>query len=207
MKTTCEGLTVNDTHSCAYSNGECDFTFKSCSSYKGTDTTICSSIILSSIYKKCQLVNEICKEVDKTCEEYNSSLSMTCSYLNPGNKKRCIYNDDNCETHYDNCADFTTGVDKTKCEANIPSNSQHKCIWKNDACTEVKKECNDYSSTYYYYSCSAVMLWLYGWCRHLFLPAASGRSLHLQMSLTRNICRQKGRNWRTRGNLRGLESN
>ena len=156
MKYTCESLYINSTHSCVYSNGKCDFSFKSCSSYTGKDSATCSSIILSSIYKKCQLVNEICKEVDKTCEEYNSSLSMTCSYLNPVNKKRCIYNDDNCETHYDNCADFTTGVDKTKCEANIPSNSQHKCIWKNDACTEVKKECNDYSSTYYYYSCSSL---------------------------------------------------
>lgn len=155
MKYTCESLYINTTHSCVYSNGKCDFSFKSCSSYTGKDSSTCSSIILSSTYKKCQLVNEVCKEVDKTCEDYNSSLSMTCSYLNPGNNKRCVYNDDKCETHYDNCADFTRGVDETKCKANIPSDSNHKCIWKNNACTEVNKECNDYSSTNYY-SCSSL---------------------------------------------------
>ena len=155
MKSTCESLTVNTTHSCAYSKGKCDFSFKSCSSYTGTDSKICSSIVLSNVNKKCEIQSNVCTEVYKTCDEYDSSLSMTCSYLSAGNNKKCRLNNNKCEAHYNKCADFTTGVDATKCQANIPSNTAHKCIWKNDACTEVDKECTDYTSIAYS-SCSSL---------------------------------------------------
>ena len=149
MKSTCESLTVNTTHSCAYSKGKCGVTYKSCSSYTGKIATTCSSIVLSNNYKKCQLVNNVCTEVYKTCDDYDSSSSMTCSSLSAGDNKRCILNDNKCESHYNHCYDFTTGVDAAKCKANIPSSSNYKCVWNNNACIEVKKECNEYANTYY----------------------------------------------------------
>ena len=147
MKSKCESLSINSTHSCVYSKGKCDTAFKSCSSYTGKDSKICSSIILSNIYKKCEIKENVCTEVVKTCEEYDSSLSMTCTSLSAGDNQRCILNGNKCEAHYKYCDDFTTGVNEVKCKANIPSDKNNKCIWDNNACTEVKKECKDYAST------------------------------------------------------------
>ena len=150
MKYYCENLNINTTHGCSYSNGKCDFNFKTCSSYSGSDETICKKIIPYSNTRKCIIQRSICTEVDKDCDDYDSeSRSPSCSLLNPGTGKRCVLSGEQCKTHYNSCGDFTTGVDKTKCEKNIPSNSDNKCKWQSSACVEVPKECSDYSNTYY----------------------------------------------------------
>ena len=150
MKSYCENLNINTTHGCSYSNGKCDFNFKTCSSYSGSDETICKKIIPYYNTRKCIIQSSECTEVDKDCDDYDSeSRSPSCSSLNPGTGKRCILSGEQCETHYNSCGDFTTGVDKTKCEKNIPSNSDNKCKWQSNACVEVPKECSDYSNTYY----------------------------------------------------------
>ena len=158
----CRNLYINSTHNCAYSNGKCDYNYISCTSYQGTDESICKNIILSNNYKKCILdeTNENkCTEVSKDCDDYESGL--TCSSLNAGTGKRCVSNNDNdhkCEAHYDLCADFRDGVDKIKCEANIPSDSSKKCEWDstNNICKDVDKKCTDYTSLTPHGGCSSL---------------------------------------------------
>ena len=158
----CRNLYINSTHNCAYSNGKCDYNYISCTSYQGTDESICKNIILSNNYKKCILdeTNENkCTEVSKDCDDYESGL--TCSSLNAGTGKRCVSNNDNdhkCEAHYNLCANFRDGVDKIKCEANIPSDSSKKCEWDstNNICKDVDKKCTDYTSLTPYRGCSTL---------------------------------------------------
>ena len=158
----CRNLYINSTHNCAYSNGKCDYNYISCTSYQGTDESICKNIILSNNYKKCILdeTNENkCTEVSKDCDDYASGL--TCSSLNAGTGKRCVSNNDNdhkCEAHYDLCADFRDGVDKIKCEANIPSDSSKKCEWDstNNICKDVDKKCTDYTFLTPHGGCSSL---------------------------------------------------
>ena len=148
----CGNLNINSTHNCAYSNGKCDYNYISCTSYQGTDESTCKNIILSNNYKKCILdeTNENkCTEVSKDCDDYASGL--TCSSLNAGTGKRCVSNNDNdhkCEAHYNLCANFRDGVDKIKCEANIPYDFSKKCEWDstNNICKDVDKKCTDYTS-------------------------------------------------------------
>ena len=158
----CRNLYINSTHNCAYSNGKCDYNYISCTSYQGTDESICKNIILSNNYKKC-IIDETnenkCTEVSKDCDDYASGL--TCSSLNAGTGKRCVSNNDNdhkCEAHYDLCADFRDGVDKIKCEANIPSDSSKKCEWDstNNICKDVDKKCTDYTSLTPYSVCRSL---------------------------------------------------
>ena len=158
MKSHCENLYINSTHSCSYSNGICSFKYKTCSYYKGGDESICESIKPSSNYQKCKIKNSKCTEVYKECDEYDPNGSLSCTSLYGGSSlKHCVLQNQNCKAHYEKCEYFTTGVDKAKCEANIPSTDYHKCIWDsaNNLCKEVPKDCKDYSSTYFY-SCNSL---------------------------------------------------
>lgn len=143
----CNNLQINTTHNCKYSKGICDYNYVSCSSYEGKDISTCQSIIPYNNYKKCVIEGEICTEVDKDCDDYETEL--ICSSLKAGENKRCVVNSKNnkCEAHYSLCSGFTTGVDKEKCEANIPYDYSTKCEWDNNACKDVYKKCNDYTSS------------------------------------------------------------
>ena len=153
LKSICEGLSINNTHSCSYSNGICDYKYKTCSGYMGEDQSICESITPSDRYKKCIMQNKKCTQINKDCSEYEPNGNFYCSSFSPSNTlKYCVSQNNKCESHYRECEDFTEGVDKTKCEANIPSIYEHKCVWDTtqNKCKEVPKDCKDYSSTYFY---------------------------------------------------------
>lgn len=145
VKSSCTNIYINSTHSCQYSNGQCNFNYKLCSSYKGNDETICKSIILSSEYNKCIMKGTTCTQVNKECDDYEEGL--ICSSLSAGTNKRCRLIDNECKIHYDKCEDFKTDVDETKCEANIPSNSIHKCVWTEGQCKEVNKKCKEVTAS------------------------------------------------------------
>ena len=151
LQSSCENHSINTTHGCAYLNGLCISTFRTCSSYTGEDKTKCESIILSDKSNKCIIRSNKCTEVKKICEEYDSSGDISCSSLYAGESQRCILINDVCQAHYEKCEDFTEGVDGTKCKANIPLEINNKCIWDNanNVCKEVRKECKDYFSTHY----------------------------------------------------------
>lgn len=157
LKKVCESLKINSTHSCIYSNRKCEFKYSSCASYTGKDSNECKLIPASDEYKRCEIKDNVCTEVDRTCEEYDINEDLICENFNVGTSKRCQMVDSKCETHYNKCEDYTKdeGVDEKKCNANIPSISSHKCVWDktNNKCKEVDKECNDYLSQFPSNSC------------------------------------------------------
>lgn len=147
VKSYCNDININSTHSCQYSNGKCNLKYKYCSSYKGNDEQICKSIIPSSRYYKCIMDGNKCTEVSKKCSDYDEN-GLYCSSLSAGTNQRCVLKDDECQAHYNKCENFQTDVNKAKCEANIPSNSLHKCVWEDDQCKEVSKDCNEFANKY-----------------------------------------------------------
>ena len=142
FKPICEGIQIDYTHICKFSNGQCIFKPYNCDLYEGKEESICNAIKLSNIYKKCTIINK-CSEVNKKCSDYDKQIP--CESLYAGTNSRCILKNGECQTHYNNCESFTSNVDEIKCKRNIPSNNSQKCIWENNKCKEVKKVCEDYS--------------------------------------------------------------
>ena len=151
LKNSCESHSINITHSCSYSNGQCKFKFNTCSSYSGSDKTTCESIFPSGSLQYCKVINRKCTLFNKNCDEYDPEGKYTCSEYTAGESQSCRLINNKCQAHFDKCEDFTSGVNEEKCKANIPLISTNKCIWDSDnnSCKEVEKKCNDYSSTSY----------------------------------------------------------
>ena len=144
LKANCESIS-DDTYKCQYSNGKCSSVYKSCSAYKEKNQSTCESIIPTNNYKKCELKDDVCTEVDKDCDDYESGL--VCSTLKDKNsKKRCILVGDKCQSHFNSCADFTAdeNVDSAKCLLNIPSDFLNKCTWESNNCKDIPKVCTDF---------------------------------------------------------------
>lgn len=149
-KFNCQISSPNITHFCVYSDGKCksQSIIFGCKNYKGKDESICESAIpdISDRFNyECKMVDGVCTEVLKKCNEYEINLSE-CSNLDAGgDNKRCIINNNKCESHYNNC-NFEE-ANKESCEANIPLNTLHECVWENNTCQEKPKLCegNEYS--------------------------------------------------------------
>ena len=145
MKEMCEYIREDSSHFCEYSNGICNSKPNTCDLYLGKDESVCKAIILPDPYKKCSIINNKCTETKKICNDYETDKEIDCESLEAGDSKRCILNNGICEAHFSQCGNFSSGAYKTKCEANIPINSNHKCIWEDNSCKEVEKECQDYN--------------------------------------------------------------
>lgn len=149
LKSQCESLVINTTHSCTYLNGICTIKKSLCESYTGTSSDDCRAIKPKNILNKCAMVGGECKEVPKVCEDYISGID-TCSILqtDDNTKKRCVLSGGKCLPHYKSCADFVTGVNEVLCNSNIPEDNTNtkKCRWDrdNNECTEATKQCKDY---------------------------------------------------------------
>ena len=120
LKNSCESHSINITHSCSYSNGQCKFKFNTCSSYSGSDKTTCESIFPSGSLQYCKVINRKCTLFNKNCDEYDPEGKYTCSEYTAGESQSCRLINDKCQAHYDKCEDFTSGVNEEKCKANIP---------------------------------------------------------------------------------------
>ena len=57
----------------------------------------------------------------------------------------CVLINDKCETHYKYCNNIE-GVNEEKCLANIPKDSNKKCIWKNNECLEIPRTCEEFAN-------------------------------------------------------------
>lgn len=149
LKTQCESLVINATHSCTYLNGVCTTKKSQCESYTGTSEDECGSIKPKEILNKCAMVGSECKEVPKVCEDYISGID-TCSKLqtDDNTKKRCVLSGGKCLAHYRSCIDFVEGVSETLCNMNIPEDTTNskKCKWDSDnnRCIVTDKQCKDY---------------------------------------------------------------
>ena len=147
----CENQSINSTHSCSYSNGQCQLKYSTCTAYTGSDKTICESIFPSDSLKYCKLVGIKCTLFNKVCEDYDPEGKFNCDELSASDSQSCRLINQKCQAHYDKCEDFISEVNEEKCKANIPLNSKNKCIWVggSNICKEVPKECKDYSSISY----------------------------------------------------------
>ena len=134
------------------------------SSCSGKSSDDCPNTIPSDFHnKKCEYKSGSCNEVNKVCSDYNkvgdgNAISGDiCSRLTKetGEGGRCLlfYPNGNlvsqitCSTHYNSCNSINSLSDKsqTKCEANIPSDLEKKCVWNSDSqCVEAKRTCADY---------------------------------------------------------------
>lgn len=143
----------NTSHQCYYSNNKCYGTEikTTCSSYIVTTGTInekiCTSIQLADTKKKCIVKNNACVEDDIACEDFKDSTS--CIGFLPGTNKRCIFNKNKCETHYDKCEYITEEI-KDKCNSNIPdptkeTDDKNKCYWEGSSCNAVERKCTEYA--------------------------------------------------------------
>ena len=144
MSQECKDVFSNSTHGCLYTGSKCELSLLGCSSYKGTDSSVCASTIPTghSVNKfKCELVNNECKDVEKKCSEHKEGIT-NCEELDAeGENKRCILNNNKCESHFITCD--LSGKDQQTCEANIPKDERHKCVWKGNSCKEEMKNCKE----------------------------------------------------------------
>ena len=138
LKEICENIHVDSSHFCKYSNGICNLKLNTCDLYLGNDELVCKAIILPDPYKKCTIIDNKCTETKKICNYYETSKGIICESLEAGESKRCILNNGICEAHFSKCEYFSSDAYKIKCEANIPIDYSHKCIWEESNCKEVE---------------------------------------------------------------------
>ena len=137
---------------------KCEPVYKSCTSYTGSDSTVCPSLkVTDSTNKRCVYdptrTTRICREVYNTCQLFNDkelgkSRSGDCEKnILADPTKKCIYIEetDKCiETDlYSTCADYK-GSDKYICESIRSSTTHSKCILEKDRiCTERIFNCSE----------------------------------------------------------------
>ena len=145
MSLYCNDAFKNDTHGCLYTGNKCELSLKGCSSYKGTDSSVCATTTptghSTDANYKCELGNDGCKDVLKKCSDHKEGIT-NCENLDPqGDNKRCILNNNKCESHYKTCN--ILGTNKETCEANIPLDKRNKCVWDGSSCQEKMKKCTE----------------------------------------------------------------
>ena len=137
---------------------KCEPVYKSCTSYTGSDSTVCQYLKVSdSTNKRCVYdptrTTRVCREVYNTCQLFNDkeigkSRSGGCEKnILADPTKKCIYIEetDKCiETDlYSTCADYK-GSDKYICESIRSSTTHSKCILEKDRiCTERIFNCTE----------------------------------------------------------------
>ena len=160
LENTCSSITVNSSHSCAYSNGKCIYKYKTCESYQGKDQSICESIIPNELGYKCKLnENEKCSKVEKYCNEYDSQNIESCTKLKTSNdeKKICVESPSGlgCKEQYKTCGlynDNEASKNKEDCESiKIYSDltdsfdDLKKCSFSGGVCSEKSIRCSDFN--------------------------------------------------------------
>lgn len=152
----CESLPAGENHCITLHNGLC----KEESGCPTTDVkTECEKhkpLHLTTFYwenlKICTLIEGQCGSRLKLCDEIEEGDK--CEDLSSGhNKKKCVTTTEGCEPKFINCEDYAgEDIDETKNEEEceeisdyIQDKDTHKCIWKNNACSKVKKECSEFT--------------------------------------------------------------
>ena len=79
LQSKCNSIKISDTKKCVYSKGKCNVFYSECSSYEGKNSTICKGIIPSKKDYKCELKNDQCTEVIKSCNEITFDKVTICS--------------------------------------------------------------------------------------------------------------------------------
>ena len=132
---------------------ECQNRHKPCSEYN-SDPTLCNAYTTISTLKKCIHTGSECKEIYKSCYDYNfdrankektkeqcneivftDSPYIKCSYDNTLEIDKCAMIKRECNE-----------LDIDICEKHILDNSHKRCIHIGSECKEVYKTCDDYNA-------------------------------------------------------------
>ena len=129
-------------------DGQCLRKKKECSEIE--DSSKCLEHLLDDNNKKCIFDNNKCKEVYKSCSDYNNIANKNeedCKaiilYYEFGNidyYHKCIYEDNNCKKVSKPCNDYVSGQNEDFCN-NIILNQYKKCVLKDNNCVEIYKDC------------------------------------------------------------------
>lgn len=127
---------------CLLIDGICTEDYPDCTSYKGKDSATCKKIKASTVGEKCDIVEEQCKSIPKTCSDFKlDSLKAFCTRKNPYFTNKCSYSNGNCKEEKKTCKDLASSSEVTQlaCEGAITSDSTKKCEIKPDksGCQEV----------------------------------------------------------------------
>ena len=141
----CKNVFSNATHGCLYTGNKCELRFKGCSSYTGTDKSVCANRVpdnaFENAYHKCELVGNKCEDVLKKCSDYEEGITDCEKLKAEEDNQRCILNNNRCESHYKTCS--LSGKDQQTCEKNIPSDKSLECVWEGSVCNEKPKKCKE----------------------------------------------------------------
>ena len=141
----CKDAFSNTTHGCLYTGNKCELRFKGCSSYTGTDKSVCANRVpdntFENAYHKCELVGNKCEDVLKKCSDYEEGITDCEKLKAEEDNQRCILNNNRCESHYNTCR--LSSKDQQTCEKNIPSDKSLECVWEGSVCNEKTKKCKE----------------------------------------------------------------
>lgn len=87
MSEYCKDAFSNTTHGCLYTGNKCELSLKGCSSYKGTDSSVCATTTptghSTDANYKCELGNDGCKDVLKKCSDHKEGITNCEKFRSP----------------------------------------------------------------------------------------------------------------------------
>ena len=132
---------------CYVKGNNCEEQYKTCKDYNDItqaqrNKDDCEDIIIEGSLKCKFNSNKVC-EIPK-CEDRDAN---TCNLIGPDDTHKCEYIDEKCiEVEIYKTCSLYKGNDRRICELIKPSESNMKCILKEDSeCVLVQKECEDYN--------------------------------------------------------------
>ena len=137
---------------CYYDSSEkkCKIKKKDCNEL---DEEYCNSQVLDNTIKRCLYLNNECKELYKTCDNYNNDntegkTQAQCEEIVPledPNYSKCYINEEDnnkCTKIKKACS----GLSQEYCNNQKLENELKRCLYKENSCIEVYKTCDDYNN-------------------------------------------------------------
>ena len=161
-KEECESIVTDSIYETCYfdeNKKKCKSKYLPCSSYKGNSSYECQQFSAEDDDSDCYLVDGKCieqKKYDyKYCYEYYGEDKSICESIQPrmtsypsnyDYSKKCVYNaeEEECQEKQKTCSEARNPLE---CVYINPSNSDKKCIYKDNSCVEQYKTCELYASS------------------------------------------------------------
>ena len=161
-KDECESIETDDISETCYfdeKEKECYSKTLPCSSYKGNSSYECQKFEANDDDSVCYLENGKCVEQKKYdynyCSDYGGEDKSICESIQPkmngfsyyyDYSKKCVYNDKEkeCEEKERTCSEARNA---NECKSITPSDSNKRCIYKDNSCVEQYKTCESYANS------------------------------------------------------------
>ena len=150
---------LEDTNkNCIMDKDLCIEQYKSCEAYNDAVEEInrkkeeCESILPRDSYKCIFKDSKTCqKKKLEACEDYEGNNEYFCNKISLAESStyRCVIKDNKCITTFKNCYAYNNQQTKTKeeCESIILSESNKKCKFDLNSCSEVSKTCTEFEGS------------------------------------------------------------